>query len=329
MLFQRPTLILAYHRVYSLDFDPQLLAVSPNNFSAQMEVIKNCYSPVRLQDIFKRKFLPFGLPRIAITFDDGYADNLHYAKPILEQFDMPATFFITSGMIDSPHEFWWDELESIFFSNLPIPNTLKVLVNEVTHTWSDLAERDCSKVCSWSVLDTVNHLATPRQKAYLELSALIHPLSFAERERVIELLFDWASRLRVARFTHRTLTSDEVVRLNQGELMEIGGHSINHELFYELPEYRQKQEIFGSKAYLEELLKHEITSFAYPFGGRSHYSEWTPNLVKGAGFMRACSNFPKLLSNKCDPYQIPRFLVRDWGKDEFSSNLKKWLGDFK
>jgi len=330
MIFHRPTLVLAYHRVSNINFDPQLLAVSPENFADQMKIVVKHFSAGRLDEISTGKIFSLkAAPRIVITFDDGYADNLYNAKLILEDFKVPATFFITAGMINSTHEFWWDELENIFLSNLPLPEVLKIDVSGKTHVWSGLQNRDGHSNSSWNVLEASKILPTPRQKAYLELSSLVHPLPYTAREYVIENLYGWASRLRIARLTHRTLTGDEVIKLNQGELIEIGGHSINHELFYELPEYRQKQEIVESKVRLEELLKCEITSFAYPFGGTSHYSSWTPHLVKEAGFARACSNFPGLINDGYDPYQIPRFLVRNWGGEEFLNNLKKWLSDFR
>ena len=47
---------------------------------------------------------------VAITFDDGYRDNLTSAKPILERAEAPATVFITMDRLGAAREFWWDEL---------------------------------------------------------------------------------------------------------------------------------------------------------------------------------------------------------------------------
>lgn len=324
MIFNSPTVILAYHRVCHLDFDPQLLSVSPEHFKSQMLAIKKYYNPIGLNEVCRKKVL-FGLPRVAITFDDGYADNLYFAKPILEELGIPATFFVTSGMVGSNHEFWWDELENIFLSSYAIPPVLNLEIAGKIHSWSDLDTSDDSKKNNWNVLDVAKDKINPRQKAYLELSALIHPLGYIEREKVLKNLFGWASRAREARLTHKALTAPEVKELNKGGLIEVGAHSVRHELFFELSKDAQKYEISTSKNQLEGLLQCEVGSFAYPFGGKSHYSLWSPSLVREAGFKCACSNFPGLVNSKTDPFQLPRFLVRNWSGVEFSSHFKKWL----
>ena len=77
----------------------------------------------RFCQLFSREFqvVPFGTlanrierhetidHMLAITFDDGYRDNYEVAAPILTDFKLPATFFVTSGFIDSDFHPWWDE----------------------------------------------------------------------------------------------------------------------------------------------------------------------------------------------------------------------------
>lgn len=108
-LFNRidpPLVILLYHRVCNLSDDPFQLAVSPENFSAQLRYLKENWRLIRLADAFQQR----DEPAVAITFDDGYADNLLYALPILEACGVPATFFITTGYLDTDDGYWWDEL---------------------------------------------------------------------------------------------------------------------------------------------------------------------------------------------------------------------------
>jgi peptidoglycan/xylan/chitin deacetylase (PgdA/CDA1 family) len=53
--------------------------------------------------------LPPGGKYILITFDDGYYNNVR-ALPVLEEFDIPAIFFISTGHIKQQKAFWWDVL---------------------------------------------------------------------------------------------------------------------------------------------------------------------------------------------------------------------------
>lgn len=46
---------------------------------------------------------------VMITFDDGYFSN-RLALPILERFNVPATFFISTNHVTAGKSFWWDVL---------------------------------------------------------------------------------------------------------------------------------------------------------------------------------------------------------------------------
>ena len=61
---------------------------------------------------------------IALTFDDGYLDNLEYAAPVLERAGLPATFFLTSGWLGKPGEYWWDTLERVLLLNESVPPSI-------------------------------------------------------------------------------------------------------------------------------------------------------------------------------------------------------------
>lgn len=109
-LRRRGTLVLLYHRVADLPSDPWSLAVTPRHFAEHLEVLCAMARPVPLREAAEGR-----APRraVAVTFDDGYSDNLYAARPLLERRGVPATVFVTTGGLDDGRELWWDELERI------------------------------------------------------------------------------------------------------------------------------------------------------------------------------------------------------------------------
>ena len=111
-MFQSRSLVLMYHRIANVRPDPWSLCVSPDHFAEHLHVLQN-YHRVRLDQLRPGGWSIRPQLSVAITFDDGYADNLHEAARLLSRYDTPATFFVTTGYIGAGQEFWWDELERV------------------------------------------------------------------------------------------------------------------------------------------------------------------------------------------------------------------------
>lgn len=108
---KQPVPVLLYHSIADSGFDPWDLTVSQSNFRQHAGVLAKFAAPVRLKSLMegmRHHSLPSNC--VAVTFDDGYANNLHVAEPILRAHGIPATFFVTTGPIQHGGEFWWDEL---------------------------------------------------------------------------------------------------------------------------------------------------------------------------------------------------------------------------
>ena len=100
--------IIDFHRVN--DYDNNSLTASTKLFEKLMQHIHNNYHAISLQTIIEKinsnkKLDP---KSIVITFDDGYRDNLLYAAPILQRYNIPATIFIASGYINTNKIYPWD-----------------------------------------------------------------------------------------------------------------------------------------------------------------------------------------------------------------------------
>ena len=110
---QEKAVVLLYHRVHRSYRDRWQLCVSPENFAAHLRCLKRSFRPVRLAEI--ATMIADGKVKqnsVAITFDDGYRDNLTAAIPILEQMRLPATFFICGDAASEGESFWWERLEA-------------------------------------------------------------------------------------------------------------------------------------------------------------------------------------------------------------------------
>src|SRR5215212_5224770 len=130
------TLILLYHRVAKLHSDLWSLAVTPEHFAEHLEVLRQYAHPIRLQHL-PQALSDGNIPNrsVVVTFDDGYADNLHSAKPLLKRYDIPATFFLTTGYVGKEREFWWHELERLLLQPGTLPGRLRLKIDGNIYRW--------------------------------------------------------------------------------------------------------------------------------------------------------------------------------------------------
>jgi peptidoglycan/xylan/chitin deacetylase (PgdA/CDA1 family) len=322
-------IVLAYHRIADLDHDPQLLAVSPRNFGEHLEAIRNLGAPLALTDLGEA--LRQGrVPRraIAVTFDDGYVDNVHQAAPALERAGIPATFFVTSGKVGSRHEFWWDEVERLLLVSPELPETLELDFGTGPRRWSlrgatTLSRAKRESLSRWNVLHSES--PTQRHTLYKELCDALRRMLPAQREAILAKLRAWSGDRGEARPSHRAMTASELGALSQIPVARIGAHGVDHPMLSVLDPASQRAEIASSREFLEETTGRPVDHFAYPFGSRTDYTADTVRLVSELGFTVACANFPETVTGRSSVFEIPRFVVRNWNGQVFRSRIQSWL----
>jgi peptidoglycan/xylan/chitin deacetylase (PgdA/CDA1 family) len=321
-LFRRTgagAMVLLYHRVAELDRDPQLLSVSPERFDEQMRMIARAYQPISLRYLASC-VRHGGIPSraVVVTFDDGYEDNLTFAKPILERYKVPATVFVASGVVDSDREFYWDKLEDIFLSDRALPHRLDITIGSKVMGWDFNGETSGCGDTSWNALMPA---VTQRQAAYLSLCDMLRPLPANQQQSLIDELCRWANISASARPTHRAMTAEQVCLLAEGGLIEIGAHTVDHPILATLTPGEQRRQVLESKLELERMIDQPVLSFSYPYGTRSSYTPETEAAVRSAEYECACSNFPGTANRGTDPLQLPRVLVRDWAGDRMLQEI--------
>ncbi len=295
--------ILLYHRVTELESDPQSLSVSPTHFDAQLSYLKKNFRVLSVDEwqecLISKKRFPSN--SVLITFDDGYADNFHYALPILEKHGVQALFYICTGNLNTNQEFWWDELERIILLNKKFPDYIEL----------DTGKQILQKNANESVEDF-----------YLRVLPVFRNLAPDIRDRKISE-FAKASGNPPPRESHRSLTFMELVSLSKSPSAVIGAHTHRHASLASLEIVEQRKEIEQSLNILNAELSLCVKHFSYPFGTKVDYNENSIKVCKELGLEWVTANFPWITHKRTDRFQIPRFLVRDWGVDRFAVEMMK------
>jgi peptidoglycan/xylan/chitin deacetylase (PgdA/CDA1 family) len=317
----RRGVILLYHRVAGPRFDPLLLDVSPANFEAHLAVLRRETDVLSLAEFEARRRAGTLPPRAsAVTFDDGYADNLHAAAPLLARHAVPATVFVTSGMVDAAGEFWWDDVERIAFTASAL--TAPVPIAGVAWAGDGDAPGAATPARSWNV--EMSATPTARHSLYRALLGAVRPLAPGSQARAVAALRDWAGIAEDARPTHRAMTSRELVELAGRPGITIGAHTVTHPVLALLDEAAQREELSACRAALARTTGRSVDALAYPFGTRADVSRASTRAARLAGFDVAFANEPATAWRGSSRWRVPRILVRDWSAEEFARRLAAW-----
>jgi len=321
-----------YHRIGHVEQDPFELNVSEENFAQQLAVIKKIASSMTVGGVTEQILHNQWQHRsVIITFDDGYADNLLLAKPILESYNIPATIFVTSDFIDKKNECWSDSLEQLFFSGYTFPLALKLTLAGKSYSWDfsgQVAEKPSSLNFRWTVFENSN--PSIFHSIFMEIFHLLRDLSTSDKECCISQIRSQLGVEEILRPTCQFLTTEQLIHLAESDLIEIGGHSKTHEVLSTLALEKQESEIIESKRYIEQVINKPINSFCFPYGSKNDYSIETLSLLKKAGYQSSCAGSQgtirrNLNENSQSLFELPRYRVGNWGGEQFENLLRWWF----
>jgi peptidoglycan/xylan/chitin deacetylase (PgdA/CDA1 family) len=295
--------VLAYHRVLP-EHDP-LLPAEPDavDFEARMRWVKENFNVIPLPEAVQR-LREGSLPRraLAITFDDGYADNYRIALPILQRLELPATFFVATGFLDG----------GCMFNDMVIE-----AVRRATEPDLDLDDLGLGH----------NPLASDESRART-IDRILESLKYFKPERRHKVALEITRRAGARVPTTLMMTTAQVRSLHQAG-MTVGAHTVTHPILAEITPVRARQEMAESRRQLEQITGAPVRLFAYPNGkpvrdyGREHAA-----LARELGFDAAVSSAWGAAKAGDDVFQIPRFTPWDRTNWRFGLRLAKTrLGD--
>lgn len=235
----------------------------------------------------------------AITFDDGYADNLTEAVPVLRRHGVTGTFFIAASFLDGGR-MWNDTVAEALRRCRADHLDLRDLGLE-DHALHDWPAR---RLALARVLNHAKYLPQPdRQRLVDEIA-----------QRVGEPLPD------------NLMMSTAQLEALRDAGMQVGGHTLTHPILARIDDRQAREEIAGGKARLEEILGQPLELFAYPNGvpGRD-YGRKHVDIIRQAGFRAAFTTAAGAARLGSDPFQMPRFTPWDRNRMRFGVRMVRNL----
>ena len=288
--------ILIYHRVLAQP-DP-LFADVPDavEFETKMRWVRDWFNVVplaRAADMLEAGTLP--ARALAITFDDGYADNEEVAAPILQRLGLTATFFVSTGFLDG----------GCMWNDRVIEAIRTCRAGEI-----DLGPLGLGR----HALGTLQ----ARRGAIDALLTAIKHMEPARRQDRCAAITEAAG----ARDRPRLMMRPEQVLSLRAFGMDIGAHTITHPILSRLAADAARDEIGRSKDELERMTGERVELFAYPNGVPvQDYATEHVAMVRQCGFTAAVSTAWGAASAHSDRFQLPRFTPWNRGKLRYGAYL--------
>jgi peptidoglycan/xylan/chitin deacetylase (PgdA/CDA1 family) len=285
--------------------------VTETEFRQQMNELRHLFNPVGLDDVRNWLRGADDLPHrpVLVTFDDGFANTLSYAVPILRETGIPAVFFLPTGYIGDRRVLWPTELYlrvcTWKHNRLPLPMGGEISLNGNSQHRTAMAT---------AIEETCKRLPMEQWTRYLcQLRDGSTPST------VVEQFGDFGEEM------FSFLNWDEVREIHRLGF-DIGSHSVEHPILSRVGKERLREDLRVSKQTIESEVGCECYSFAYPNGGRRDFDEEAPAAILEAGYQIAFT----LMGRMCHRDASPVLLDRVWipGGDGLASFRTRTSGMF-
>jgi len=227
-------------------------------------------------------------PTIAISFDDGYRNNINVALPILERYGFPATIFLTTGLVGSDRAMWHSRL-LLALERTSVPNLAR-------DGWVLPLDR-----------------ARDRTAAAWRLQVAIKETSgqdFGHAVSAIEAELKVPVDPRVERDSSFAMMDEaDITNGLKSGLIEFGAHTVTHPLLSRLDDETVAREVGGSCGAVEVMTGQPCRCFAYPNGRPEDYDDRTVRRLKARGVRAAVTTDEGTNRYDCDPLRLMRLAV--------------------
>lgn len=275
--------ILTYHSVVSRipddkhDFEYRN-CVTTTQFEAQIRFMLRHYKPIRIAELVDGKFDP-GTCCFLITFDDGFRNNIQYAVPILQKYELQGCFFVSTGLIARQEMIWPEKITYLIMGSV-----------------QDQLELSLEK-------RQVFPLRTPqeREKASCRIRRY---LKSSTQEKITRTLADMERQLTAVKDISPEDKEERYAFMNWEEIQEmtareqiVGSHTHTHSVLTSLDATQSLEELATSRELLASHSGNGFRYFSYPNGAPGDFTETHKDQLRRCGYVCAMSqiaatNFP-------------------------------------
>ena len=314
ILHRRKTLFITYHGVSrdSEEFEAWTM-VREGEFRRQMAFLKDHFECLPIEKVLNQNGGLGNRPGVVVTFDDGYANNLELALPILEESGIPATIYVTTWHVCERRLFWPDKI------------------------WMAAKRSKVSRIDLTGIADSLRYYSLHGtgkqwQDGVLEILEDVKRTDPSSREECVEQIvtrFQESSEagpfeIEIEGNPFTPLTSDQISELAAHPLITIGAHSHCHSLLDQIPLSLARKSITRSKDILTRITGREVKHFSYPNG---NFNLDIVKIIQKAGFSSAVTLQPGYYKKGDNPHLISRYIV--WTHMSFQLFKAKLTGAFE
>ncbi len=284
--------VFNYHRIgerNSCQFDREVFSCSTRAFEEQCLFIKNNFQVISLEELetiinnnkqHENRYAVF-------TFDDGYIDNFTEAFPVLKKHGISASFYVATDFVGSELIPWWDEIAYILRlscgSSYQLPSKATVYNLELNNLEAVISRiiYDAKRLKSVTVLEVLDDIRA----------------KFPEEARSIsnvnqQLFMDW----------------EQLCEMTSAG-MNIGSHTLSHQMLSQLSLELQERELKVSKEIIEKNIPALVSSVVYPVGRKHCYTSDTCRLAALLGYKFGFNNEPGRITSKSNSHDLNRYCI--------------------
>jgi peptidoglycan/xylan/chitin deacetylase (PgdA/CDA1 family) len=246
--------IVIYHGICQTDhtkFNSIFLRLK--TFELHLKFYKKYFNVLSLDDFYQQRFSDTKF-NVCLTFDDGFANNYKYVLPLLEQYQIPAAFFIT-GIREAGYDILWNDFLGIISKYGP---------ETISYKEESFYKGRYDKYIS--------------SKTGISLVETLRSAGFNEKAEMMYLLYALC-KFKLNGYDEDywlQMTKTEIADLSRSPFVTIGSHGYYHNDLARININEASKELQRSKLYLEKVIEKEVRSIAFPYGS------YTPGVIDAA-----------------------------------------------